>query len=404
MQIKTLTVSQLNTYIKKIFDNDFILRNASIKGEISNIKLHSTGHIYFSLKDQQSKINCIMFKTYTNSLDFIPENGDNVIIRGRVSLYHSEGVYQFYCEEMKKEGIGDLHIAFENLKNKLIKEGLFDQKYKKQIPKFLNKIGIITSPTGAAIRDIINVSRRRNPNIDILIYPSLVQGTNASNQLIEGIRYLDKREDIDLIILARGGGSIEELWAFNDEALAYEIFNCKKPIVSAIGHETDFTIADFVSDLRAPTPSAAAEITVYSLEDLTERIESYTERLKRITNSTILNKTNYFNIQFNKLKLNNPINFIANEYIRLDNIKERLKLWISTKIEKKKEYISKCNSLLEANNPMNIIDKGFSIIHKDKNKLVTKVDEIKQGDLLKVYLRDGSVSFTVNLIEKNKRT
>lgn len=404
MQIKTLTVSQLNTYIKKIFDNDYILRNASIKGEISNIKLHSTGHIYFSLKDQQSKINCIMFKTYTNSLDFIPENGDNVIIRGRVSVYHNEGVYQFYCEEMKKEGIGDLHVAFENLKNKLIKEGLFDQKFKKQIPKFSNKIGIITSPTGAAIRDIINVSRRRNSNIDIFIYPSLVQGTNASNQLIEGIRYLDKREDIDLIILARGGGSIEELWAFNDEALAYEIFNCKKPVVSAIGHETDFTIADFVSDMRAPTPSAAAEIVVYSLEDLTERIMGYTTRLKQITNNTILNKINYFNIQFNKLNLNNPINFIANEYNRLDNIRDRLKFRIDTRIEKEKEYILKCNSLLHANNPMNIIDKGFSIIHKDENKLVTKVDEINQGDLLKVYLSDGSVSFTVNLIEKNKRT
>jgi len=404
MQIKTLTVSQVNTYIKKIFDNDYILRNASIKGEISNIKLHSTGHIYFSLKDQQSKINCIMFKTYTNSLDSIPENGDNVIIRGRVSVYHNEGVYQFYCEEMKKEGIGDLHVAFENLKNKLIKEGLFDQKFKKQIPKFSNKIGIITSPTGAAIRDIINVSRRRNSNIDIFIYPSLVQGTNASNQLIEGIRYLDKREDIDLIILARGGGSIEELWAFNDEALAYEIFNCKKPVVSAIGHETDFTIADFVSDMRAPTPSAAAEIVVYSLEDLTERIMGYTTRLKQITNNTILNKINYFNIQFNKLNLNNPINFIANEYNRLDNIRDRLKFRIDTRIEKEKEYILKCNSLLHANNPMNIIDKGFSIIHKDENKLVTKVDEINQGDLLKVYLSDGSVSFTVNLIEKNKRT
>lgn len=402
MQIKTLTVSQLNTYIKRIFDNDFILKNASIKGEISNLKIHDTGHIYFSLKDPQSKINCIMFNTYANQLSFIPKNGDNVVLMGRVSLYQREGVYQFYCEEMKKEGMGDLYIAFENLKNKLIKEGLFDEGHKKPIPKFVNKIAIVTSPTGAAIRDIINVSKRRNPNMELLIYPSLVQGANASAQLIEGISYLNKREDVDVIILARGGGSIEELWAFNDEALAYEIYNSNKPIISAIGHETDFTIADFVSDRRAPTPSAAAEIAVYDLNNLNEKVDNYYIRLNQTINNIMRNKINYLDILYHKLEINSPLNYIANEYIKLDSIKSKLIYKTKTLINSEKERLSKLNSLLYANNPANILDRGFAIIHDRKNSIVKSIDQINHEDLFEVTLKDGKAKFTINLICKTK--
>ncbi len=267
MHIKTLTVSQLNRYVKNTLDADFILNNASVKGEISNLKIHSSGHIYFSLKDGGSKINCVMFKSYAYKLKFVPENGMDIVVEGNVSVYEKEGSYQLYCKAMKREGIGDLYIAFEELKEKLKKEGLFDDAHKKEIPRFPKKVGVITSPTGAALRDIINVTKRRNKGIELLIYPALVQGIDASKTIIEGIKILNKVEDVDIIILARGGGSIEELWAFNNEELAYEIYSSKKPIITGVGHETDFTIVDFVSDRRAPTPSAAAEIAV-----LTEKL------------------------------------------------------------------------------------------------------------------------------------
>ncbi len=258
MYIKTLSVSSLNSYVKKMIDADFILNNLNIKGEISNFKMHSSGHLYFSLKDENSKINCIMFKTYANNLNFKPKDGESVIIKGKVSVYEKDGAYQLYCYEMKQEGIGELYLAFQDLKNKLEKQGLFELKHKRPIPRFPKRIGIITSPTGAAVRDIIHVSRRRNKSIELLLYPALVQGENASEDIIRGLDLLNKIENIDVIILARGGGSIEELWAFNNEKLANAIFNSKKPVITGVGHETDFTIADFVSDMRAPTPSAAA--------------------------------------------------------------------------------------------------------------------------------------------------
>lgn len=281
MHIKTLTVSQLNRYVKNTLDADFILNNASVKGEISNLKIHSSGHIYFSLKDGGSKINCVMFKSYAYKLKFVPENGMDIVVEGNVSVYEKEGSYQLYCKAMKREGIGDLYIAFEELKEKLKKEGLFDDAHKKEIPRFPKKVGVITSPTGAALRDIINVTKRRNKGIELLIYPALVQGIDASKTIIEGIKILNKVEDVDIIILARGGGSIEELWAFNNEELAYEIYSSKKPIITGVGHETDFTIVDFVSDRRAPTPSAAAEIAVFDREALIKEILNYKYNIKK---------------------------------------------------------------------------------------------------------------------------
>ena len=273
MYIKVLTVTALNGYIKKIIDSDFILNNANVKGELSNVKIHTSGHVYFSLKDAFGKINCVMFKSQASKLRITPRDGMNVIIKGKVSVYEKDGAYQIYCDSMETDGEGQLYLAFQNLKEKLEKQG-FLISHKKNIPLFPMRIGIITSPTGAAIKDIINVTTRRNLKVNILIYPALVQGINASEDIIKGIKYFNSLKNVDLIIIARGGGSIEELWAFNEEKLAYAIYNSKIPIITGIGHETDFTIADFVSDFRAPTPSAAAEIAVKNLEELNNEIKA----------------------------------------------------------------------------------------------------------------------------------
>lgn len=404
MHIKTLTVSQLNSYIKKIIDSDFILRNSEIKGEISNFKFHSSGHIYFSLKDQYSKINCIMFRSYAEGLNFMPQNGDNVILKGRISVYQKDGVYQFYCEKIEKEGIGDLFIAFEELKNKLSKKGLFEDEHKKNIPKHVNKIGIITSPTGAAIRDIINVAKRRNPKVQLLIYPSLVQGDEAQFQIIEGIKYFDSREDIDIIILARGGGSIEELWSFNDENLAYAIYDCSKPIISGVGHETDFTICDFVSDKRASTPSVASEIAIFRLDDLNEKIYSYKDKLYTIMENTIDLKYKDLDGMTKNLKMNSPMKYIANQYINVDKLKDKITYIINSKVDYKKGQLTKINSLLYAHNPLNILNKGFAIIQDANEGIITESGQIKNGDSIKIILKKGKVKAQLSNVQNIKST
>lgn len=400
MQMKTLSVSELNNYIKNVIDNDFILKNSKIKGEISNFKIHVSGHIYFSLKDKNSKINCIMFRSYARGLKFIPENGDNVILKGRVSVYQKDGAYQFYCEDIEKEGVGDLFIAFEALKKKLYNEGLFDEYNKKEIPRFAKKIGVITSPTGAAVKDIINVSKRRNKGVEILIYPALVQGENAPKDLINGINYFSNRDDIDTIIIARGGGSIEELWAFNNEDLAYAIYNCNKPVISGVGHETDFTICDFVSDRRAPTPSAAAEIGVFNLNEVNTNIENYKNRLYNLIRNTINLKFKELNSLENAIKINSPMNTIANEYIKIDNLKNKLCHKIESKIEYEKIKLSKANSLLNAHNPLNILSKGFSIIKDEKNNVITTKEKIEENTCINITLKDGSTKVRISDVYK----
>lgn len=400
MQMKTLSVSELNNYIKNVIDNDFILKNSKIKGEISNFKIHVSGHIYFSLKDKNSKINCIMFRSYARGLKFIPENGDNVILKGRVSVYQKDGAYQFYCEDIEKEGVGDLFIAFEALKKKLYNEGLFDEYNKKEIPRFAKKIGVITSPTGAAVKDIINVSKRRNKGVEILIYPALVQGENAPKDLINGINYFSNRDDINTIIIARGGGSIEELWAFNNEDLAYAIYNCNKPVISGVGHETDFTICDFVSDRRAPTPSAAAEIGVFNLNEVNTNIENYKNRLYNLIRNTINLKFKELNSLENAIKINSPMNTIANEYIKIDNLKNKLCHKIESKIEYEKIKLSKANSLLNAHNPLNILSKGFSIIKDEKNNVITTKEKIKENTCINITLKDGSTQVRISDVYK----
>jgi len=391
MYIKTLTVSSLNNYIKKILDNDFILSNSNITGEISNFKIHSSGHIYFSLKDEHSKINCIMFRSAAKGLKFIPENGMKVVVKGRVSVYEKDGAYQLYCDEMKPEGMGELYIAFEKLKGKLQNQGLFDEEHKKAIPSYANKIGIITSPTGAAIKDIINVTKRRNRNVELVIYPALVQGINASKDIIKGIETLNGIEDIDIIILARGGGSIEELWCFNDESLALAVYNSKKPIITGVGHEIDYTIVDFVGDRRAPTPSSAAEIAVFNLEEFRSKVVSYKNTISATINMVLMEKKSKLDLMKKNLSNNSPRIRIVNEYNNIDRLREIINIKIKGRIEKDKERLVKANALLSAHNPLNVLNKGYAIIEDKNRNVISNIAVLKEASSIKVILKDGSM-------------
>lgn len=400
MYIKTLSVTALNNYIKKSIDSDFILSNITIKGELSNFKAHSSGHLYFSLKDQKSKINCIMFKSYAENLNFIPENGKKVIIKGKVSVYEKEGTYQLYCYEMGEEGIGELFIAFSELKNKLEKQGLFDISHKRPIPKYPRKIGVVTSSTGAAIRDIINVTRRRNSSMNLLIYPALVQGENASEDIINGIKVLNSIEDVDVIILARGGGSIEELWAFNNEELAYAVYNSKKPVITGVGHETDFTIVDFVSDRRTPTPSAAAEIAVYSLEELKSKIDNYKKYLDSSIKDSISEKYNKIEILNKSLKLYSPMNYIINQYSYIEKIKDKLNFIITSKVSIKKEQTSKVYALINAHNPLKVLNRGYSVIEDLNGSVISNKKILMKNKNVKIIMKDGKIkAFLENIQE-----
>lgn len=400
MVIKILTVSNLNNYIKKSFDNDVILNNVYVKGEISNFKIHSSGHIYFAIKDKTSKLNCVMFREYGENLKFVPKEGDKVVVKGRISVYEKEGTYQLYAREMELEGIGELYYEFNALKEKLNNAGIFDESLKKEIPKYPKCIGIITSPTSAAIRDIINVSTRRNPKIKLIIYPSLVQGSEAPQNLINGINHLNKIQEIDTIILARGGGSIEELWGFNDEKLAYAIYNSKKPIISGVGHEIDFTIADFVSDRRAPTPSAAAEIAIPLYKDMVEKILNLQYLIENNMSSKLKEEVSRVNDAINILNLNSPKSYIVHQYQYVQSLANKMNYTFQINLNDCKQKLEKYTSLINANNPYNILNKGYSIIQDEKNSIINSVDQIRKCDYIYVTLKDGKVKIKVEVMEE----
>lgn len=391
MRIKTLTVNELNNYIKKTLDNDFILNNLLVKGEVSNLKYHSSGHIYFSLKDSISKINCVMFKSNSADLDFKLIEGMEVIANARCSIYPGTGSLQLYIEKLQKEGIGELHIKFEKLKKKLQDEGYFDEQYKKEIPKMPKRIGVVTSETGAVIRDIINVSKRRSSLIDIVLYPALVQGEGAYKTIINGIKYFNDTKSVDVIIIGRGGGSIEELWNFNEEDLAKEIFKSKLPIISAVGHEVDFTISDFVSDYRASTPSQAAEIAVPLESDIMYEIDNYNKRINEI----VFNKFSYEKEKLSNYKkilsLNSPEVILSNSYLELDRIEDRMKKLVFNKIEKEKLKIKSLNDILEAHNPINVLKKGYTIVEDNEKNIISSKEEIKDLDEFNIIFKDGKV-------------
>lgn len=401
MFTKVLTVSALNDYVKKVIDNDFILNNANIKGEISNFKMHSSGHIYFSLKDEKSKINCVMFRSNAEKLSFMPDNGMKIIAKGRVSVYEKEGAYQLYCSELKPDGMGELFTAFNKLKEKLEKEGLFDVQHKQEIPKYNRNIGVITSPTGAAVRDIINVTKRRNKGVNIFIYPSQVQGINAAAEIIKGIEYFNKRDDIDLIIIARGGGSLEELWSFNDESLAYAVYNSEKPVITGVGHEIDYTIVDFVSDRRAPTPSAAAEIAVFNAQESLNEISARKTNLYLSITSYLSDLRKSVQIYRKTVSHNSPINYINNQYIYLDRMREKLDSMISSKISKEKERLSKYSAVISAHNPLNVLNKGYSILFDENNEIIRSIYILNKLHEIKIKLKDGESKFHISGGELN---
>ncbi|EHI99744.1 Exodeoxyribonuclease 7 large subunit [Clostridium sp. DL-VIII] len=392
MNIKTLTVSEVTNYIKRMLDNDFILSNLSVKGEISNLKYHSSGHIYFTLKDGNGRINCVMFKSNAILLDFALEEGMQVVIKGRASIYPATGSFQLYCDEIQKEGLGDLFIKFEKLKEKLSKEGYFDEAHKKSLPKYPQRIGIVTSPTGAAIRDIINVSTRRSSLVDLVLYPAKVQGIDAYKEIISGINYFNKKRSVDIIIVGRGGGSIEELWNFNEEELAKTIFASKIPIISAVGHEIDFTICDFVSDVRAATPSQGAEIAVPLSNTIKEKLFEISKDLDKIMDDKMSECKNNLISAERILKLHSPITKISNSYLEIDKLQDRLNFIIKAKIRDEKNKIKSLNNLLFAHNPINVISKGYAIIEDDEKNLITSKEQLKEIKDLKIILKDGEVN------------
>lgn len=392
MNEKYLTVSALTRYIKYKIDTDENLQTIFIKGEISNFKAHSTGHLYFSIKDDSSKINAIMFSTNAKKLNFTPIDGTKVLIAGRISVYESTGNYQVYVNEMIEDGVGNLYIAFEKLKKQLAEEGLFDEKYKKKIPKYPEKIGVVTANTGAAIKDILSTIKRRYPIAQVILFPSLVQGDNAKDDIVKNIK-LANNYDLDVLIVGRGGGSIEDLWPFNEEVVARAIFDSKIPIISAVGHEVDYTIADFVADLRAPTPTGAAEMAVPNLVDLVKHIEQFKIRL----NESILKQYNVNKIYLESLKnsyvLKNPLVLYENKKQKIDLMNEKLNSIINIKLENKKIKIDNLIDKLNLVNPLNVLKRGYALPYKD-NKIVS-INDINKNDDLTIKLHNGKIEVNV---------
>lgn len=396
MENNVFSVSQVNKYIKMLFDSDMFLNKITIKGEITNFKAHYTGHFYFTLKDEASTIKCVMFKSHASLVKFKPEDGMKVTITGQISVFERDGVYQIYCNKMEKDGLGDLYIAYEELKKKLEKEGLFDSKCKKEMPFLPNRVGVITSKTGAVIRDIINVSTRRYKKADILIYPAAVQGVNVASTVIKGIETFNKLNNVDVIIIARGGGSFEDLFGFNDENLARKIFESKIPIVSAVGHETDFTICDFVSDLRAPTPSAAAELVYPEYIDILNRIDNAKVRLNLAIKNYVKIKREYVN-RLKSMRLEKePLEIISKNRLIIDsylkNIENKIRLNIQNSRLKTIKQISKIDAL----SPLKTLSRGYSYTTNENNKTVNFVNDVKKGEKIHVRVVDGTFDAIVD--------
>ena len=389
-----ISVSDLNSYIKDKIGNDEFLNNVYIRGEISNFKHHYTGHMYFTLKDNNSLIKCIMFKTYTNNLTFIPKDGMKVLILGTVSVFERDGVYQIYCKGMEEDGVGDLHAKYEELKRKLEAEGLFDKKYKKPIPFMPKVIGVLTSQTGAVIRDIINVSTRRNPNVYIKLLPVPVQGEGAGEKIAKAIKLMNSEKLADVIILARGGVSLEDLWPFNEEVVARAIFESDLPIISSVGHETDFTIADFVADLRAPTPSAAAELAVANTADIKEGLKKYNNRLCIALNKKLeLMKLQYEKIMTSKA-FREPYQKIEDAKLKLQNDVKLIYDKVFDKYTKSNNSFTNIISKLDSLSPLKTLSRGYSLVQKN-GKIVKSKNELIKGDIINIRLEDGEKSAIV---------
>lgn len=388
---QTLTVTQLNEYIKALIDSDKTISNIYVKGEISNFTHHKTGHLYFTLKDENSNLKAVMFAREASRLAFEPENGLKVTAHGRISAFVRDGSYQIYVGSMEPDGVGALTLAFEQLKKKLAAEGLFDRSKKKPIPKIPSRVGVITSPTGAAVRDIINIAGRRFPHAELVIYPSLVQGSDAPAQLISGIEYFNRTSSVDLIIIGRGGGSIEDLWAFNDEGLARAIYASRLPVISAVGHEIDFTISDFVADLRAPTPSAAAELALPDTAELVRKVNNITTHMQTLLSKQISLKRQRLDALSGAKVITDPLSMLDQKKMALVSDTQRLyssARYISTK---SRAALSENTAKLEALSPLSVFSRGYAAVLTDKGTLVKKIDDVELGDKLAIRTGDGKI-------------
>jgi exodeoxyribonuclease VII large subunit len=389
MKLRTMSVSDLNTYVKRNFDNDFILGNVMVAGEISNFKAHSSGHLYFSLKDENSKINCVMFRGEAAGLKFKPKDGMKAICSGRVSVYVKEGAYQLYAASMQETGLGDLHLEFERIKALLASEGLFDASEKREIPEYPDKVAVITSRTGAAVQDIINVATKRNRKVSLTIFPAQVQGEGSAESVIKALQAVEMHGGFDVIIIARGGGSFEDLFSFNDENLARAIRRSPIPVVTGIGHEVDYTIADFVSDMRAATPSQAAELVVPSLKEMERGCEVLRFRLKSSAYSLLELSRERLDARRRALSRNNPATIVANEQLRLSEKKEHLRYLIGARLENEKDSLVGKSELLMAHSPLGVLGRGYAIVYGENGRILTKVEELDLQNTIRVRLCNG---------------
>lgn len=395
---KTVTVSELNNLIKGIFDSSSVLASVNVVGEISNFKAHSSGHLYFSLKDATGQIRAVMFRGAALSLRFAPENGMRVIVNGSVSVYPKDGSYQLYVTSMQPDGVGALYLAYEQLKARLAGEGLFSEAAKRLIPRYPSKIGVITSPTGAAVRDIINVITRRSPGVQIYLYPALVQGDGAEESLIRALDYFDRTMSVDTVIIGRGGGSIEDLWAFNSERLARRIYSATVPIISAVGHETDFTIADFVADMRAPTPSAAAELAVPDVREVGMRIVSAAQRCDNAIDRILSDGKEWLTDLASSDVYHDPTSIITPFSDALDALITNLSRSYVDLIKGERSRFALGVGRLEALNPLSVLARGYSVVEKC-GAVVSDAKNISVGDTLDIRLASGGISATVTKIK-----
>ena len=389
MEYNPISVTDLNKYIKDKVDGDEFLNNVLVKGEISNFKDHYTGHKYFTLKDENSLIKCVMFKSYAMHLNFVPKDGMKVMILGSVSVFERDGVYQIYAKAMRQDGLGSLYEAYEKLKADLEKEGLFDEAHKKKIPFMPNTIGVLTSNTGAVIRDIINVSTRRNPNVHIRLYPVPVQGPGAAEKISNGIKFMNENHLADVLIIGRGGGSLEDLWPFNEEIVARAIYDSEIPIISAVGHETDFSISDFVADLRAPTPSAAAELAVANISDVKYTLEQYNNRYK----NALKKKIEVMRLSYEKCMarpaFKNPTQKINEKLIVVDMKVKSLQTSINLKLKEERTKFVKEVARLDSLSPLKTLSRGYSIVTTQNGNIAKSVEDLKKDDEVKIRLIDG---------------
>lgn len=391
-----ITVSQLNFYIKSLFDSDVNLSYVFLSGEISNFTNHyRTGHLYMTLKDANASVKAVMFRSSASRLKFVPENGMKVIVKGRVSVFERDGQYQVYIDDMQPDGAGALTIAFEQLKAKLQKQGLFDMEAKKPIPKFPRKIGVVTSPTGAAIQDIRNIVFRRFPSAEIILYPVLVQGDGAAQQIADAIEYFNQNDLVDVLIVGRGGGSIEDLWAFNEEIVVYAIYNSIIPVISAVGHETDFTISDFVADLRAPTPSAAAELAVPDKAELLSNLNFLIKHCNQAMVDILSGKRNELEYITSSIYLKNPLMLIRQKQMQFDSVTSRIRNSALLTLAEEKTRFAKAASALDSLSLFKVLARGYSVVTNADGKIISASENLKKDDIINIKFSKGNAECIV---------